>query len=79
MSGLISWLDMFLNIMEIDFILDFRQTEYRLGFPPRQKKRQIKHMNDIFISFCGTERKFAYHKLLPLLRDKLGLKVCVPD
>ena len=77
--GLISGLEIFFNVLETDIILGLRRTEYRLGFPPRQKELHNEYMYDIFMSFCDTERKFAYKKLLPLLRDKLGLKVCVPD
>ena len=79
-SCFMSWLDIYFYIMESHIIFGFRQKkEHRLGFSPRQNNSNDKYMYDIFISFCDSDRKFAYKKLLSVLRDKLGLKVCVPD
>ena len=71
--------DIVFNILETIILIGIRKTEYRLGFPPRQKKLKNKYKYDVFMSFCDADRKFAYKKLLPLLREKHGLKVCVPD
>ena len=76
---LIRSLDIVFNILETDVILGIKKTEHRLGFPPRQKKLNNKYKYDVFMSFCDADRKFAYKKLLPVLRERHGLKVCVPD
>ena len=76
---LITSLEIVFNNLETDIILGIKKTEHRLGFPPRQKKPNNKYKYDVFMSFCDADRKFAYKKLLPVLRERHGLKVCVPD